>query len=282
MKFIHLTDLHLVPPPRSLYGLDPQARLRAAIADINAHHGDAAFVLVTGDLAHHGDAAAYSALKDQLATLAQPCHLLLGNHDDRAVFLRAFPSAAVDDHGFVQGIVEMSVGFLVCLDTHEPGTHAGRLCERRLSWLERTLSVLRDETVFLAMHHPPLLLALPAMDVLALQERDAFAGIVARHGRVRHMFFGHVHRPVHGAWLGIPFSTQRGLNHQVALHAGAQTGIPGSHEPPAYGIVLIDDTSVVIHAHDFLDGSPRFDLFDKAAEHAVVQPRDEPRIAATA
>jgi 3',5'-cyclic-AMP phosphodiesterase len=282
MKLIHLTDLHVVPPPRSLYGLDPRARLRAAITDINAHHGDAAFVLVTGDLAHHGDAAAYAALKDELGALARPCHLLLGNHDDRAAFLRAFPAAAVDDDGFVQGIVETPVGFFVCLDTHEPGTHAGHLCERRLTWLERTLTALRGETVFLAMHHPPLLLTLPAMDVLALQECDEFARIVGRHGKVRHIFFGHVHRPVHGAWMGIPFSTQRGLNHQVALHAGPQTGIPGSHEPPAYGIVQIDDTSVVVHVHDFLDGSPRFDLFDQAAEQGVIQEPDEPRISATA
>jgi 3',5'-cyclic AMP phosphodiesterase CpdA len=38
MKFIHLTDLHLVPPGGRLYGLDPSERLRAAIADIALHH----------------------------------------------------------------------------------------------------------------------------------------------------------------------------------------------------------------------------------------------------
>jgi hypothetical protein len=73
---------------------------------------------------------------------------------------------------------------------------------------------------------------------------------------------------LHGTWEGIPFSTQRGLSHQVAMHSGAQPGIPGSHKPPAYAIVLVDDGSVVIHVHDFLDASPRFDLFDKGAEGA--------------
>jgi 3',5'-cyclic AMP phosphodiesterase CpdA len=268
MKFIHLTDLHLVAPGRRLYGLDPHARLRAAITDINANQADAAFVLITGDLAHHGDGAAYDALKAALGGLALPCHLLIGNHDDRAAFLQAFPATPVDEHGFVQGIVATPAGALVTLDTHEPGTHEGRLCERRLDWLDRTLAGLRGQAVLLAMHHPPLPLALPAMDAFALRERRELAEIVAGHGNVRHVFFGHVHRPLHGTWEGVPFTTQRGLSHQVAMHSGPQRGIPGSHEPPAYAIVLVDTGSLVIHVHDFLDPSPRFDLFDKKAERA--------------
>jgi 3',5'-cyclic-AMP phosphodiesterase len=37
MKLIHITDTHLVEPGLKLYGLDPKARLDAAIADINRH-----------------------------------------------------------------------------------------------------------------------------------------------------------------------------------------------------------------------------------------------------
>lgn len=266
MKFIHLTDLHLVPPGRTLYGLDPNARLRAAVADINAHHDDAAFVLITGDLAHHGEPVAYKALREALSGLRSPYSLLIGNHDDRELFKHAFPEVPVDDSGFVQAQVPTPAGALVTLDTHEPGTHEGQLCERRLAWLDQTLADLRGQPVFLAMHHPPLALALPAMDELKLRQDRQLGEVIARHGNVRHIFFGHVHRPVHGTWRGIPFSTQRGLNHQVALHTGAQPGIPGSHEPPAYAIVRIEDGAVIIHVHDFLDPTPRFDLFDKDAE----------------
>jgi 3',5'-cyclic AMP phosphodiesterase CpdA len=234
MKFIHLTDLHLVAPGRRLYGLDPGARLRAAIADINANHADAAFVLITGDLAHHGEGAAYEALRAALGELAPPCHLLIGNHDDRAAFLQAFPAAPVDADGFVQALVATPAGALVLLNAPPA----------------------------------PSPLALPAMDAFGLRQRHELAAVLARHRNVRHVFFGHVHRPLHGTWEGIPFSTQRGLSHQITMHSGAQPGIPGSHEPPAYAIVLVDDGSVVIHVHDFLDASPRFDLFDKGAEDA--------------
>jgi 3',5'-cyclic-AMP phosphodiesterase len=110
MKFIHLTDLHLVPSGRRLYGLDPNARLRAAVADINACHGDAEFVLITGDLVHDGEPAAYDAVRRALDQLAVPRHLLIGNHDDRAVFKALFPEAVTDEHGFVQTVVESSAG----------------------------------------------------------------------------------------------------------------------------------------------------------------------------
>ena len=40
MKFIHLTDTHVIGDGL-LYGQDPAARLRAAVASINAEHSDA-------------------------------------------------------------------------------------------------------------------------------------------------------------------------------------------------------------------------------------------------
>jgi len=38
--------------------------------------------------------------------------------------------------------------------------------------------------------------------------------------------------------------------------------LPGSFEPPAYAVVLIDDEKVVVHNHDFMDESERFSMKD--------------------
>ena len=75
--------------------------------------------------------------------------------------------------------------------------------------------------------------------------------------RIRHLFFGHVHRPVAGSWLGIPVSSVRSMNHQTwfDLQAGE---LVASFEPPAYGVVIVDADSVIVHSHDFLDDSPKF------------------------
>ena len=83
--------------------------------------------------------------------------------------------------------------------------------------------------------------------------------IAPYRSRIRHLFFGHVHRPIFGSYGKIPFSTLRGTNHQVWFELDASaTDHLASHEPPAYGVVLIDDANLVVHSHDFLDTSLRF------------------------
>jgi 3',5'-cyclic AMP phosphodiesterase CpdA len=59
MKFIHLTDTHVIGGDRLLYGANPARRLAQAVDSINAEHADAEFVIVTGDMTHWGDDDAY-------------------------------------------------------------------------------------------------------------------------------------------------------------------------------------------------------------------------------
>ncbi len=260
MKIIHLTDTHLVDPGQMLYGLDPRARLDAAIADINAHHADAALAVVTGDLTHFGDAAAYANFREAMTALRVPHLVLVGNHDKRATCLAALTHAPRDPNGFVQGVHDTKAGRFIFLDTLDETSHAGQMCAKRLDWLAQTLSgAPQNAPLFVFMHHPPFPVGVQAMDEIALKERAAFAEIIAPHRtRIRHLFFGHVHRPISGSWNGIPFSTLRGTSHQVAFALDPLAPHLASHEPPAYGVVLIDHDSVVVHAHDFLDRSARF------------------------
>ncbi|MEM9682191.1 MAG: metallophosphoesterase, partial [Pseudomonadota bacterium] len=110
MKFIHLTDTHLRPPGKTLCALDPAARLRAAIERIGAMDSDADFAVMTGDLSYHGGEPAYRDLRQMLDGLPMPCHLLIGNHDDRETFKQVFPETGVDTNGFVQYAVETKAG----------------------------------------------------------------------------------------------------------------------------------------------------------------------------
>ena len=270
-KVIHLTDPHLTPPGERLYGLDPNARLKAAIADINAHHRDAALVLITGDLVHDGKPASYAALRCALEQLAAPYRLLMGNHDDRGAFRAAFPDHPVDASGFVQSVCEMPAGAFVLIDTLDPGAESGRLCSARLDWLETALRALAGRSAFLAMHHPPSPIGIPILDRMALVEHEALAEVIAQCEEVviRHIFCGHVHRLTHGTWRGIPFSAQRSPICQFAATLAPNDGrILGSHEQPAYSIALIEPDSISIHIREFLDESPRFDLDDPAAREA--------------
>lgn len=253
MKLIHVTDTHLVTPGVSLYDLDPYDRLTKCVDDILANHADAALCVVTGDLAHKGEQAAYHGLREQLGRLPMPVYPLVGNHDLRTPFRVAFPDALCDEDGFVQGVLRLPEGDFLFLDTVEEGSNGGRYCERRERWLTQQLDAAGDRPVYLFMHHPPFPIHIPCVDRISLAAPERFARLVDGRRNIRHLFYGHVHRPVCGSWRGIPVSTMRGLNHQVPFDLHTVSPVPKSHEPPAYAVAWIDREQVTVHFHDYLD-----------------------------
>jgi len=253
MKLIHITDTHLVAEGLTLYGLDPRARLDAAINDINRNHGDAELAVITGDLTHWGEPEAYECFAQALSALRVPVVSLIGNHDEREAFKTRFPDAPQDENGFVQGSMVVSEGTLLFLDTHQPGTAAGWYCEKRLAWLDSQLS-RTEAPIFLFMHHPPFRTGLESLDRIGIVQAEAIKKLVEPHAhKIAHLFYGHVHRPICGSWLGIPASTIRGTNHQVSFDMSFEGAhIPFSYEEPAYAVVLIDQDTIIVHSHDYL------------------------------
>ena len=261
LKFIHLTDTHMIGGTDLLYGSNPRERLERAVESINSEHGDASFVVLTGDLTHWGEEDAYAAFSTRIGRLEIPYVLMLGNHDKGSAFSDAFPDAPLDENGFVQCAKQTEEGRMLFLDTSEPGTHAGIYCEKRRAWLSQRLEE-SEGPVTLFMHHPPFAVGLQGMDAICLQQADEFWQVLKpHHARIQHIFFGHLHRTLYGNWHGISFSCMPGLNHQVALdlRTGPDT-VYGSLEPPAYGVVFLSEDMLLVHQHNFLDTSPRFSL----------------------
>ena len=126
------------------------------------------------------------------------------------------------------------------------------------------------------MHHPPFKVRLKRMDDISLLEPKAFTDAIAGKTNIRHLFFGHLHRPVAGSWRGIPISTLRATSHQVALDFVIEGRIPGSHEPPAYGVCLLEEDQMVVHMHDFLDRTNTFLL--KRPRFSTGEDTDPPRM----
>ena len=114
MKFIHMTDTHLVEPGQLLYAVDPIERLSAAVHSVCREHPDAAFVAITGDLVHTGQEMQYRALKSVLEPLPMPVHLVPGNHDERTAMRRAFTNLTATEEGYVQYAVDIESVSHVC------------------------------------------------------------------------------------------------------------------------------------------------------------------------
>ena len=255
MKIVQISDPHMKAGGEMLHGIDPSARLAACVADVNRRHADAAFVVVSGDISDDGSAESYARARDLLRRLKPPVRLMLGNHDSRTEFGRAFPEAGRDLNGFAQSEVAAGGRAFVFLDTVKAGAHDGEFCARRARWLEARLDCARQagKSAYVFAHHPPMRISVPYLDRLRLLDRGRFAkALAARRDIVRHLFFGHVHRAVSGVWRGFPFSCAKGLNHQVALDMRGEQSPPYTAAPPAYAVILLQGADVVVHHREFL------------------------------
>lgn len=261
-KILHITDIHLVSPGQKLCGLDPESRFRACIRDINHHHSDAELCVITGDLSDRGEIVTYQLLQDCLTQLDIPYHLVIGNHDVRRNYLKVFKDIDPDANGYIQSALRTNTGIFLFLDTKCDGTHEGGYCAERRAWLEEQLIAAGDTPVYLFMHHPPFQSGLPSMDRIGLFEVEKLASLLKRYMNIKHIFCGHLHRPIGGSWSGIPFTTLRGTNHQVALDLHSYHQLYGTFEPPAYGVAFLGPESVVVHFHDYQDDSELFNMGD--------------------
>lgn len=257
-KLIVFTDLHILPEGGRIIGIDPYQRLEAGIEHVNRHHPDAARVIVTGDLTHHGDADSYRRLAGLLARLTPPVSVTIGNHDHRETFRSHFSATETDENGFVQSVIDLPDARLVLLDTLGLAEHhhAGFLCPARLAWLETQLATAGSRPVLIFMHHPPHDTGFRGMDEIRLVNGDAFYDTVVKHGNVRHIFAGHVHRTISGSHRGIPFSVFKSPAHQQPMPFVTEDTSASVDEPAAYGIVLLTGDGLLVHTDDYmLDGS---------------------------
>ncbi|MEM7343364.1 MAG: phosphodiesterase [Chloroflexota bacterium] len=251
MKLIWLSDLHFVTPPATMFGFDPSAHITAAINYINQFHSDADYCIITGDLVDDGEKQSYLNLKSLLAPLTMPLFPIVGNHDNRAALREVFAPPITDQHDFVQYTVTTSEGLLIFLDTLIPNQSHGTLDAQRLQWLSQTLDQFPDQPTYLFMHHPPIDLGLGVLDEQNFDNKLAFSSLLKEHPHVRHLFAGHVHRPISASLSGIPISIMRSLLFQASLPYPPwdwDTFEPAD-EPPMLGIILMQQGNVVVHYH---------------------------------
>ncbi|MEY1557697.1 metallophosphoesterase [Yoonia sp. R2331] len=247
-RLIWLSDLHFTATGDVL-GHDPRVRLDAAIDRINAHHADAAYCVISGDMVNRGTDADYAALAAQLGRLTVPVLPMVGNHDDRARLAANMHVPAGLD-GFVQYRIDTPDGVIACLDTLDPRADSGAFCAARLGWLTDVLKQGAPTVLF--MHHPPMPLGLPMQDQDRLAGGAAFLDAIAGFGNLRHLMIGHVHRPITGVVRGIPFATMRSVLYQAPPPQPAwdwDSFVPAA-EAPAMGVVTLDRGAVTLQYHD--------------------------------
>lgn len=257
LKFVILSDLHIVPEGKLSHGLCTTTRFEQSITYVNEHHSDAEFVILAGDLADHGEVAAYERFAASLAKLGPKPILTLGNHDDRANFLGLFPDLAAET-GCIDHVIDSHGHRVIVLDSNDPEAGAaGLITKAQLDWLAARLDEAADRPVIIVLHHNITKLHVQT-DFIILQENAAFAEVVARHPDIRQVISGHVHMTTSGSYKGIPFCTMAGGHYSIEPTLESRSGpIPGRVDrregPGQLAVVLADEHSTVVHMEDFLN-----------------------------
>lgn len=251
-KLIWMSDPHF-QNAGTIDGLDPRVRLETALEHANTHHDDAEFIVLSGDLVGDDIEGDYALLSHYLARSDLPVLPMMGNNDERAGMRMhlSLPDTSMPD--FVQYTRQTDDGLMVFLDTHKIGSHAGELCADRLEWLDQILTQASGTDAYIFMHHPPHALGLPPQDEIMLQDGPAFFDRLARHGHVRHLFMGHVHRTTSGVMRGIPFASLGALSFQAPAPrpAWGWDNFTPPKEAPQYAVVMIEDGDVVVQYTQF-------------------------------
>jgi len=265
-KILVFTDLHLLDDGEHIVGLDPAARFAEGLAHAVSQHPDAVRLVLMGDLTHHGRTAQYAQLRHLMRDVPMPVSYMMGNHDNREVFLKQFPEVETTSQGYVQQLIDLgSTSCLITLDTLDPKSdpqHSGRLCSDRLAWLERALTWADGRQVLLAMHHPPVMTGFAGMDSIALQSPETLRNMLRAYEGDVHVIFGHVHRTISGRSNGLSFTCFKSPCHQQPRVLGAAETDQSVDEPGAYGIVLCGPEGIVVHSEDFAPAAAATPLRD--------------------
>lgn len=192
MRLLQLSDPHLLADPEGLVrGRPALAQLRqglhAALAELG---GPPDLLLISGDLCHDESWGGYVRLRELLVPLGWPVALLPGNHDHPQLLRAALGRSA----WLAPRLLELGGAALLLLDSHRPGCVGGWLGERQLAWIARQLNDLGERPLLVAVHHPPLPIGDPGLDVIALQDGAALLELLRPVPGVRAVLFGHVHQ----------------------------------------------------------------------------------------
>jgi 3',5'-cyclic AMP phosphodiesterase CpdA len=192
-RLAQISDTHV----RADDGGAAAAQLRRAMAQAKSYEVDA--ILLTGDLANDERAEEYAVLAEAIADPPAPLFLMPGNHDERGLMRRFFPSHAYwPRQGPLSFAIDDFPVRVVAVDQVVPGETHGLLTEAGAKWLDATLAAAPAAPTIVALHHPPFLTHDLLFDRIGLLDADLFASVIAKHRQVARVICGHHHRVAFG------------------------------------------------------------------------------------
>ena len=195
--FVFFSDTHIAADPAEIYlKVNMTDRLAACVRELAAWPVRPVAVIVNGDLAYlfgkPGDYATFAKGLQPVRAIA-PIHLLLGNHDEREDFWRAFPQ----DMAKVKSVPQRRAAVFssdranwFLLDSLEVTDKTpGELGAAQLGWLARELDSHPTKPAIVVVHHNP---QFPKVTT-GLLDTAELMDVLAPRRQVKALIFGHTH-----------------------------------------------------------------------------------------
>ena len=191
IKLIQITDSHIIAQVEGKFdGMDTGLSLDRVLEYICAQAYAADAVLFTGDLVHEPVKPAYEKLLKKLLRLDVPVFCLAGNHDNPEIM----QAVLRHKHVSTAKVLECRHWQILMLNSFLPNSHAGRLASDELEFLQSQLMRSMDKHILICLHHPPVSIGSPWMDVMMLENPDEFFTVVDAYTNVRGIIWGHIHQ----------------------------------------------------------------------------------------
>lgn len=273
MLIAQLSDLHVVPQGHRLYDfIDTNGLLGRHIAYLNNLRERPDAIIITGDLTDSGSPDGYRMTRQLLKQLDYPTYIIPGNHDCNSALLNVlaadFPYLGDDPEAIHYCIEDFPVR-LVCLDSSVEGELYGRIGQRRLEWLEATLSEKMEVQTVIFTHHHPIPSGCWHMDLICCQDGAELLRLLKKYPQVSHFFCGHTHRAIFQQYHHLLIGTAPSVAHQVPFNTSDPNGF-FSLEPPAMLMHrYTPETGLVSYVASLApyDGPFRFECVSSGVQH---------------
>jgi Icc protein len=194
IHLVQITDTHLYSGlADTLLKMNTQDSLNQVIDLVNTKESIIDLILATGDIAQDASAAAYNNFSKSISKLDAPYRWIPGNHDNIAV-MELIPAA----NDANERVITINNWLILMLDTSILGQVHGRLADKELQLIDKTLSAAQNdaeiEHCLVSLHHNPVSGSAVWMQDIGLENSEEFFVRVTQCDKVRAIVYGHIHQ----------------------------------------------------------------------------------------
>ncbi len=199
IRIVQITDLHLFQNREGVLArVSTWETFAAVLRQIERHHENFDYLILTGDLAQDEELETYRMLREALGDWLVRCRIIPGNHDNRAHLRKVFPELFPDDNEPLTFAVSSNDWKMIGLDTHIPGQTQGRIEAAQIQWLKEQLNRDPGTRTVLFMHHPPVAIRVDWLDRIGLDSATDLVKLIEASAQIKVVCAGHVHQEFSG------------------------------------------------------------------------------------